>query len=63
MPGSGPVPFPGYLNFWTLCPEVGAKNRDKTENSCSPFCPCFLASHMRLFVAYHFFHNRRNMLQ
>ena len=23
LPGSGPAPFPGYLDFWTLCPEVG----------------------------------------
>ena len=23
LPGSGPVPFPGYLDFWTFCPEVG----------------------------------------
>jgi len=21
--GSGPAPFLGYLDFWTLCPEVG----------------------------------------
>ena len=42
LPGSGPAPFPGYLDFWTLCPEVGKKMRTRRRTAALRFVPVFL---------------------
>ena len=33
LPGSG-LPFPGYLDFWTFCPEVGIAEASLLAPSC-----------------------------
>ncbi|EDM97612.1 hypothetical protein BACCAP_04581 [Pseudoflavonifractor capillosus ATCC 29799] len=42
LPGSGPAPFPGYLDFWTLCPEVAQKMRTRRRTAALRFVPAFL---------------------